>query len=222
MLFISHDLDVVEYLCDRIVVLYLGRMMEMAPDRRAVRARRCTPTPRPCSRPRHGPIPRRAARGASCRATSRARSIRRRAASSGRAARTRSTPAQRPCRRCGKWHPVASRRACATTSSRTAKRCHEHHRPEPDPCRSRRRDNQGLSAGCRAAAALGHRRAGLEPLRRRHAASAGGDPRFGAGPQPSSGCATSLSRPACCWHRTARRRWRRRSSPSSSRPAPGE
>ena len=25
MLFISHDLDVVEYLCDRIVVLYLGR-----------------------------------------------------------------------------------------------------------------------------------------------------------------------------------------------------
>ena len=25
MLFISHDLDVVEYLCDRVVVLYLGR-----------------------------------------------------------------------------------------------------------------------------------------------------------------------------------------------------
>ncbi len=31
MLFISHDLDVVEYLCDRVVVLYLGRVMEMAP-----------------------------------------------------------------------------------------------------------------------------------------------------------------------------------------------
>jgi len=31
MLFISHDLDVVEYLCDRIVVLYLGRVMEVAP-----------------------------------------------------------------------------------------------------------------------------------------------------------------------------------------------
>jgi peptide/nickel transport system ATP-binding protein len=28
MLFISHDLDVVEYLCDRIVVLYLGKVME--------------------------------------------------------------------------------------------------------------------------------------------------------------------------------------------------
>jgi len=33
MLFISHDLDIVEYLCDRIVVLYLGRVMEIAPAR---------------------------------------------------------------------------------------------------------------------------------------------------------------------------------------------
>jgi peptide/nickel transport system ATP-binding protein len=31
MLFISHDLDVVELLCDRVVVLYLGRVMEVAP-----------------------------------------------------------------------------------------------------------------------------------------------------------------------------------------------
>jgi len=30
MLFISHDLDVVEYLCDRVVVLYLGKVMEVA------------------------------------------------------------------------------------------------------------------------------------------------------------------------------------------------
>jgi len=30
MLFISHDLDVVEYLCDRVVVLYLGHVMEVA------------------------------------------------------------------------------------------------------------------------------------------------------------------------------------------------
>jgi peptide/nickel transport system ATP-binding protein len=31
LLFISHDLDVVQYLCDRVVVLYLGRVMEIAP-----------------------------------------------------------------------------------------------------------------------------------------------------------------------------------------------
>jgi len=31
MLFISHDLDVIELMCDRIVVLYLGRVMEIGP-----------------------------------------------------------------------------------------------------------------------------------------------------------------------------------------------
>jgi peptide/nickel transport system ATP-binding protein len=33
MLFISHDLDVVEFLCDRVIVLYLGRVMEIAPTK---------------------------------------------------------------------------------------------------------------------------------------------------------------------------------------------
>jgi len=38
MLFISHDLDIVEYLCDRIVVLYLGKVMEVAPARTMYRS----------------------------------------------------------------------------------------------------------------------------------------------------------------------------------------
>jgi peptide/nickel transport system ATP-binding protein len=38
MLFISHDLDVVEYLCDRIVVLYLGKVMEIAPAKELYRS----------------------------------------------------------------------------------------------------------------------------------------------------------------------------------------
>ena len=44
MLFISHDLDVVEYLCDRIVVLYLGKVMEVAPAKDAVPGARSIPT----------------------------------------------------------------------------------------------------------------------------------------------------------------------------------
>jgi peptide/nickel transport system ATP-binding protein len=41
MLFISHDLDVIELMCDRIVVLYLGRVMESGPADEV------------CRRPRH-------------------------------------------------------------------------------------------------------------------------------------------------------------------------
>jgi peptide/nickel transport system ATP-binding protein len=31
MLFVSHDLSVIEYICDRVIVMYLGQVMEMAP-----------------------------------------------------------------------------------------------------------------------------------------------------------------------------------------------
>jgi peptide/nickel transport system ATP-binding protein len=33
LLFVAHDLAVVEYLCDRVIVMYLGRVMEVAPAR---------------------------------------------------------------------------------------------------------------------------------------------------------------------------------------------
>ena len=44
MLFISHDLDVVELMCDRIAVLYLGRVMEIRPGRAGHRRARAIPT----------------------------------------------------------------------------------------------------------------------------------------------------------------------------------
>jgi len=38
MLFVSHDLSVIEYICDRVIVMYLGRVMEMAPVEALFRA----------------------------------------------------------------------------------------------------------------------------------------------------------------------------------------
>src|SRR3712207_4824878 len=40
MLFISHDLSVVEYICDQVIVLYLGRVMEIGPVQRIFSAAR--------------------------------------------------------------------------------------------------------------------------------------------------------------------------------------
>ena len=107
-LFISHDLGVVEHLSDRVVIMYLGRVVESALAEEIFRERTIR-IPRRCSSRCRASI---RARRSSSRSSARSprRSPRRRAATSTRAARTPCRAAVSRPRACAKWHRAISRR----------------------------------------------------------------------------------------------------------------
>ena len=118
--YITHDLATAKFFCDRIAIMYLGRIVELGPAAEIYGNPRIPTRRRCCER---SPSPTRAGRSrATCRAArSPTRSSRRSAARSTRAARRRSRSAAgspETCERCSRRGGPACRRSSSRPSAR--------------------------------------------------------------------------------------------------------